>query len=96
MPNERYQELLNDLEDARGGQNTGDIEAAVVAIEEHRRKKLVAGLMAVERLILESQGVAGLHMNGDLADWDSLRSGGQFEAWLYEFDDALQLAKEEA
>lgn len=93
MPNEILEELEANLENARGGQNTGDIEAAILAIEEHKRKKLVEGLLAVESLILESKGVAGLHLNGDLAEWDELRSGGRFGDWLYKFDDALEIVK---
>lgn len=30
-------------------------------------------------LISESSGVAGLHLNGDLATWDELLPGGMFE-----------------
>ena len=41
-------------------------------------------------LINSSQGVYGLHLNGDGAPWDSLRTGGQFEAWLLDFDAALE------
>jgi hypothetical protein len=93
MPNEILMELELNLENARGGQNTGDIESAVIAIEEYKRKKLIEGLLAVESLILESKGVAGLHLNGDLAKWDELRSGGLFEEWLCEFDDALEIAR---
>lgn len=93
MPNEILKELEANLENARGGQNTGDIEAAIIAIEEYKRKKLVDGLLAVESLILESKGVAGLHLNGDLASWNELRTGGRFEEWLYQFDDALEILK---
>lgn len=93
MPNEILEELEANLENARGGQNTGDIEAAILAIEEHKRKKLIEGLLAVESLILESNGVAGLHLNGDLASWGELRTGGRFEEWLYQFDDALEIAR---
>ena len=93
MPNEILKELEVNLENARGGQNTGDIEAAIIAIEEYKRKKLVDGLLAVESLILESSGVAGLHRNGDLASWDELRTGGRFEEWLYQLDDALEIAR---
>jgi len=93
MPNDILKELEMNLENARGGQNTGDIEAAVAAIESYKMKKLVEGLLAVESLILESRGVAGLHLNGDLASWDELRSGGRYEQWLYQFDDALEIAR---
>ncbi len=54
------------------------------------------GLSAVEVLILNSFGVSGLHLNGDDASWESLRTGGQFEGWLAEFDAALALAPTEA
>jgi len=87
------QELQNNLENARGGQNTGDIESAVIAIEEYKRKKLVEGLLAVADLISDSHGVAGLHLNGDVASWDELRTGGRFESWLLAFDYALEIAK---
>jgi hypothetical protein len=47
------------------------------------------GLEAVERLIADSEGVAGLHKNGDLAPWSELRTGGEFCEWLIVFDAAL-------
>ena len=54
------------------------------------------GLVAVELLMRESDGVAGLHLNGDVATWDELRTGGPFEEWLIDFDAALsQQAGEE-
>jgi hypothetical protein len=51
------------------------------------------GLEAVESLINESRGVSGLHLNGDLAPWDELRTGGRVEEWLIAFDDALNAAR---
>ena len=33
----------------------------------------------IQSLIGESYGVSGLHMNGDIAPWDELESGGRFE-----------------
>lgn len=36
----------------------------------------------IEILINESNGVAGLHQNGDLAEWSELEIGGRFEEWL--------------
>lgn len=93
MSNEILKELEMNLESARGGMNTGDIESAVIAIEEYKRKKLEMGLLAVESLINESNGVTGLHLNGDVAPWDELRTGGRYEEWLYQFDDALEILK---
>jgi len=52
-----------------------------------------AGLEAVASLINESHGVLGLHLNGDLAPWSELRTGGEFEEWLIAFDDALNAAR---
>jgi hypothetical protein len=36
----------------------------------------------VESLIADSEGVYGLHDNGDPAPWDDLMEGGQFEDWI--------------
>jgi len=87
------EELNEDLENARGGQNTGDIEMALIAIEERRHVILVDGLLAVEALINESRGVFGLHLNGDPSPWSELRTGGRFEEWLVAFDEALGIAQ---
>lgn len=46
------------------------------------------GLTEVEILMGESHGVAGLHLNGDVAPWDEIRTGGEFER-LVAFDRAL-------
>ena len=46
------------------------------------------GLKAVRMLIEESRGVDGLHLNGDVAPWDELLAGGQFEHWLFDFSAA--------
>lgn len=58
--------------------------------EENRHLK--AGINAVNELIENSVGVAGLHMNGDIASWGSLRTGGRFEEWLADFDAAAEYA----
>lgn len=52
-------------------------------------ERLRAGIKSVEGLINDSQGVYGLHLNGDCAPWETLRTGGQFEEWLLDFDKAL-------
>jgi hypothetical protein len=48
------------------------------------------GLKAVQGLIEESRGICGLHLNGDEAPWDELRTGGRFEEWLLDFDKAIE------
>jgi hypothetical protein len=55
-------------------------------------ERMKEGLDAVEVLIDNSSGVAGLHLNGDLALWSDLRTGGHFEAWLLAFDEAIDAA----
>jgi NTP pyrophosphatase (non-canonical NTP hydrolase) len=45
-------------------------------------------IRSVDDLIAESEGVYGLHLNGDPAPWDSLTEGGRFEAWLIELERA--------
>lgn len=53
-------------------------------------EKLRKGLAAVQDLVTNSEGVAGLHLNGDVAPWDDLREAGRFEEWLIDFDAATQ------
>ena len=49
-------------------------------------EKIDKGIKAVRALINESDGVAGLHMNGDDAPWDELLHG-RFGGWLNDFVD---------
>ena len=51
--------------------------------------KLVRGINAAADLMDNSFGVDGLHLNGDIAPWNELRTGGMFEEWLVDFDEAL-------
>lgn len=52
------------------------VEASAKAIE------------AVRGLIAQSEGVAGLHLNGDVAPWADLMTGGRYEEWLTDLDRA--------
>jgi len=52
-------------------------------------ERLQRGLTDVEELIDNSSGVGGLHLNGDMAPWTELRTGGRFEEWLKNFDAAI-------
>lgn len=58
-----------------------EIADSILALLEGELK----GLDAVQDLINNSYGVAGLHLNGDVAPWDELLEGGRFEAWLKDF-----------
>ena len=49
-------------------------------------KKLSSGIKSVRALIDESDGVSGLHLNGDAATWEELQQRGQFEGWLTDFN----------
>lgn len=55
-------------------------------------------LEALDKLVTDlrdlmnaSEGVAGLHRNGDVATWDELTRGGKISSWLSTFDDACEL-----
>ncbi len=73
--------------------------APVISLAEHQAKlqaaeqdaeDLAAELQqltdCVEDLVGESDGVAGLHLNGDMAPWGEISSGGQYER-LPDFSD---------
>lgn len=66
---------------------SADPELAKLRAENEALRK---GLDAVDALISQSEGVIGLHLNGDTASWQSLQTGGQFEEWLIDFDAALK------
>ena len=36
----------------------------------------------IDDLVANSEGVTGLHRNGDVAEWSDILEGGSFEAWL--------------
>lgn len=50
-----------------------------------RIEKLVKGLKAVSDLMGESDGVSGLHKNGEIATWDELLTS----SWLEDFSEAM-------
>jgi hypothetical protein len=54
----------------------------------HRMKCMAEGLSAVRGLIGCSHGVAGLHLNGEVAAWSELEGDGQFAEWLEPFNHA--------
>jgi len=51
--------------------------------------KMVKAVDAVCDLIGESEGVTGLHLNGDIATWGELLRGGAFEEWLSALSDVI-------
>jgi hypothetical protein len=50
----------------------------------------------LDALIKESEGVAGLHLNGDLAPWHDLTAGGRYESWLRSLEDARATLRRES
>lgn len=61
----------------------GDWAAKHIVDLTEQRDKLLAALEGladdIHSLIHESSGVAGLHLNDDLAPWGELEAGGRFE-----------------
>ena len=37
---------------------------------------------SIEALMASSDGVAGLHLNGEIASWGEITEGGRFDEWL--------------
>ena len=62
--------------------------ADIIAAAFEARSHLASLVSALESLMDESQGVAGLHQNGDIASWSELCAGGEFGGWLSAFDEA--------
>ena len=62
---------------------------AVEPVPDTKERELLNLLLDdLDALIDSSEGVAGLHLNGDIACWESLRQGGRFETWLMRMDEA--------
>jgi len=53
--------------------------------------KYESALNSVIDLIDNSTGVAGLHQNGEVAEWDSILAGGHFEEWLIDLTEAINI-----
>ena len=84
--------MKSGVETARAIEGMIDIRTSDPMLEE------LAGALdnackSVCELIGFSRGVDGLHLNGEVATWKDLRTGGRFEGWLVEFDDALQVLR---
>lgn len=47
-------------------------------------------LQAIDNLMADSLGVAGLHKSGDIAYWDEITAGGNYEEWLLPLEDLRQ------
>lgn len=54
---------------------------AIRAENDRLREALTGALKDIDDLIEHSTGVAGLHLNGDVAPWSDLLVGGRYEGW---------------
>jgi hypothetical protein len=69
--------VTDEIENARIKQLDADLTALKAQLDEANK-----GFAAIFGLISASHGVAGLHLNGDVAPWDDLLKGGSLEEWL--------------
>ena len=58
------------------------------------RETLEYVLSSVNDLIADSEGVTGLHLNGDFAPWEELMEGGRYEDWLLSLSTAQDFLKQ--
>ena len=79
---------LTELESQLAMVGTAEIEAQRAANEQLTNEiELIAAKCerlteSFATLMEHSTGVAGLHLNGDVAQWSELTEGGRFEEWL--------------
>ncbi len=92
------EQLEDDLASAVAGMNSGDIIDATAALEAFDKRKLIEtvhkGLMDVINLMNESEGVAGLHLNGNLAPWSEFEQQNNGE-WFSDFWEAVRVVDAE-
>lgn len=55
-----------------------DPEASQAALA----KAAIAALRDIDDIVANSEGVSGLHLNGDMAPWSEIMDGGAYGAWL--------------
>jgi len=94
---EEARQLCYDIENlpASEQQTALSVRAAAFSDMLEARTDLIRKvIIQMERLVLESEGVAGLHQNGDLAPWSELFEGGQFEDWLESLPKAVAMINE--
>jgi hypothetical protein len=61
--------------------------AGLQAQLDEAQEKLSKVVHCISDLIDNSEGVYGLHLNGDPSPWNSLLQGGRDEAWMIDFSE---------
>lgn len=87
MLRESLDDTMGKLVDAAKKLDRGkiyDLEQGLNALAAHVERITEA----IHALIAESVGVVGLHMNGDVAEWEELLPGGRFEDWLMALEES--------
>jgi len=70
-------------------------EIQELEVQNTQLKEALAHLVFDLRELMDSsEGVEGLHLNGDVARWNSLTEGGRFEGWLMSLDEAERILEE--
>ncbi len=85
--------LVAEVQDRIKHGSVQDLDFAITRLDSYDFVVLSKLVLALQDLIQSTVGVSGLHLNGEVADWGSLLTGGQFEYWLLDFDEALEIAK---
>lgn len=75
-------EAMKDLIAAASTPSEGAVVGELVAALRNSNNALQRLHTDVEALMADSEGVYGLHGNGDPAPWDELREGGRFDDWI--------------
>lgn len=72
----------------------------VVSVINHELYESLKALVTnINDLVNASRGVDGLHLNGDVAEWDSLLPGGDYQEWLFSIkraEEIVSIAEREA
>lgn len=74
--------LRNAIEAAENSNQAGENFVVAAAAAPELLEALTRLVHDINDLMSNSEGVAGLHLNGDLAPWSDLDEGGHFSPWL--------------
>lgn len=81
MTTEAFQRIERSISDGCAHLQAKDVRALLESHEVIKRA-LLDLFNDINELVANSHGVAGLHLNGDVAEWQALLPGGCLEEWL--------------